>query len=97
MRRLNNFDRLLLGYVKDHPRAMYGEISSALGTTKMIVDRRIQELCREGLLEATRSGEFLLSQEAERERSFSYETWEERPVAETFHWDELYIPQNFQP
>lgn len=93
--KLDNLDRQLLGYLSERPQAMYGEIAGVFAVPKIAVDKRIQALCRGGYLEAHSEGRLLLSDRGRQERSFAFELPLSQPT-ESFDWEALYIPENFE-
>ena len=58
MRQLDYFDQQLLGYLREHPNALFHDAAQALGVHTIAVDHRVQNLLNSGFLTMDRRGLF---------------------------------------
>ncbi len=92
MRQLDYFDQQLLGYLREHPNALFHDAAQALGVHTIAVDHRVQNLLNSGFLTMDPQGAFHLTKQALAVCTSITIPPDETPFFTEFSWDELYIP-----
>ena len=91
--RLYLHDRIILGYLAEHPDFSYNRLSKLLNCSKVMIDERLQLLIENEYVLVTRDG-VLLTKEGKNEKIDFVQPTEPKK-REEFIWDMLYIPENF--
>lgn len=92
MKQIDYFDQQLLGYLQEHPNALFRDAARALGVYTLVVDHRIQKLLDLDLLTMEPQGAFQLTKEALTVRTSFSVPAAETPAFSDFSWEDLYIP-----
>ena len=90
---LHILDLMILTYFDEYPEGTYAQLQSLISMPKTELDLRVDALRKAGYLEYLDSAVMLT--DAGREKRL-IKMPEGSTAKETFSWDALYIPQNFE-
>lgn len=93
---MDNLDRFILGYLLQHPNALYGEIAQAVGCSKSALPQRISQLVTESFLSCDKTAKLTVTNTGRKEAVAPGDGGDATSREIEFSWDFLYIPTKLE-